>query len=367
MPATTSDALWRSLVRLIVALAAALAAGCASIGPTSVPRDRLDYGGAIADSWREQTLLNIVKLRYFDAPVFLEVSSVISSYTLQGELNVAADSYPFSTSTGANNTNRRLGAGGTYTDHPTITYTPVTGKKYIDSLLQPIPPEAIFAMIQGGHPANFILGLSVEAINGVYNSSAGLLHARPEDPRFQRVIDALRRIQDAGALEIRTEKRDHQQVTLVSFRSGAGRKVDEDIRLVRDTLGISPQANQLQLGFGAAPGKGDQITLLTRSMLKILANVSSGVDVPKEDLVQGRATAAPAGEKPSPAFPVARIRSSPERPADAYVAVHYRGNWFWIDDRDLESKRVFTFLLVFSSIAETGAVPQIPVITIPAN
>jgi hypothetical protein len=357
----------RALPRLALALSAALVAGCASIGPSSVPRDRLDYAGAIADSWREQTLLNIVKLRYFDAPVFLEVSSVISSYTLQGEVSVAAQSYPFSTSTGANNTNRRLGAAGTYTDHPTITYTPVTGKKYIDSLLRPIPPEAIFAMIQGGHPADFILGLSVEAINGVYNSSAGLLRARPEDPRFRRVIEALRRIQDAGALEIRTEKRDRQPVTLLSFRSGAGREVDEDIRLVRETLGISPQANQLQLSFGAAPGKDNQITLLTRSMLKILANVSSGVDVPKDDLVQGRATGAPAGGKPSPAFPVARIHSGPERPADAYVAVRYRGNWFWIDDRDLDSKRVFTFLLVFSSIAETGAVPQVPVLTIPAN
>jgi hypothetical protein len=69
-------------MRLIVVLGAALVAGCASIGPGSVSRDRVDDAGAIADSWREQTLLNIVKLRYFDAPAFLEVSSVISSYSL---------------------------------------------------------------------------------------------------------------------------------------------------------------------------------------------------------------------------------------------------------------------------------------------
>ena len=77
MRATTSKALRLTPVRLIVILGAALVAGCTSIGPGSVPRDRIDYAGAIADSWREQTLLNIVKLRYFDAPAFLEVSSII--------------------------------------------------------------------------------------------------------------------------------------------------------------------------------------------------------------------------------------------------------------------------------------------------
>ena len=39
----------------------------------------------------------------------------------------------------------------------------------------------------------------------------------------------------------------------------------------------------------------------------------------------------------------------------------------WVDDRDLGSKRIFSFLMVFSSIAETGVVPQVPVLTIPAN
>ena len=43
-------------------------AGCSSIGPGSVPRDRLDYISAIGKFWKEQTLLNVVRLRYGDAP-----------------------------------------------------------------------------------------------------------------------------------------------------------------------------------------------------------------------------------------------------------------------------------------------------------
>jgi hypothetical protein len=72
------------------------------------------------------------------------------------------------------------------------------------------------------------------------------------------------------------------------------------------------------------------------------------------------------GSRPRP-LPVAHVHAVSERPADAYIATRYRDHWFWVDDRDLASKRIFTFLMVFSSIAETGAAPQVPILTIPAN
>jgi hypothetical protein len=36
------------------------------------------------------------------------------------------------------------------------------------------------------------------------------------------------------------------------------------------------------------------------------------------------------------------------------VAVPYRGYWFWIDDRDMASKRMFTFLMFIFTLVETG-------------
>ena len=158
----------------LVLAAAFVVAGCQTIGPGSVQRDRVDYASAIAGSWREQTLLNIVKLRYFDAPVFLEVSSVIGSYTLESDVSLSSRIFPFSRT----DTFHELGAAGKYTDHPTISYTPVTGKQYIEKLLQPIPPQAIFAMIQAGHPADYILSLTVRAINDIYNYSAAPARTR---------------------------------------------------------------------------------------------------------------------------------------------------------------------------------------------
>src|SRR5947209_4864259 len=50
------------LLLLIVAL---LMAGC-SMGPRTVVRDRFDYSAAVADSWKSQMMLNLVRLRYGD-------------------------------------------------------------------------------------------------------------------------------------------------------------------------------------------------------------------------------------------------------------------------------------------------------------
>jgi len=51
-----------------------LLAGCAEFGRLTASRDRFDYTEAISGSWKRQMLFNLVKIRYRDAPVFLDVS-----------------------------------------------------------------------------------------------------------------------------------------------------------------------------------------------------------------------------------------------------------------------------------------------------
>jgi hypothetical protein len=93
------------------------------------------------------------------------------------------------------------------------------------------------------------------------------------------------------------------------------------------------------------------------------------VEVPASDIAEGSTLPVPP-ERPDSSprdLPLVNIHSGAERPAKAFVAVPYNGHWFWIDNGDFRSKGVFTFLLLLTSLAQTGVVPQAPVITVPAN
>ena len=127
-----------------------------TIGPKSIPRDRAAFGISIGESWQEQMLLNIVKMRYIDTPVFVGVGSIVMSYTLTANATAAGAINPWNTNSGA-----ALGLSGTFANTPTITYTPMSGSAFIQGLLTPLPAESVFRAIQNGAPADNIMLSSV--------------------------------------------------------------------------------------------------------------------------------------------------------------------------------------------------------------
>ncbi len=64
--------------------------GCARLGGPTIIRDRFDYSVAVSESWKSQMLLNIVKIRYSDTPVFMDVTSVINLVGIQNTVSLAA-------------------------------------------------------------------------------------------------------------------------------------------------------------------------------------------------------------------------------------------------------------------------------------
>ncbi len=297
-------------------------------------------------------LLNVVRMRYSDAPIFIDVTSIINSYTLAGNASASAD-------LSAKDPNLvTLGATGLFSNTPTVTYQPLTGDRFMKSLLRPIPPASIFQMLQAGWSADLVLRTAVNSINGLKNQRLG----RPADPRFDRLVDLVTRLQQSSGLNIRVEEGKGGEATVFALpRQNLSPSASAESAEVRSLLGTDPNADEYTLTFGLTPRSSTEIAVLTRSMLEVMVECGSGVDLPARDSAEGRAR------------PVAGVSSlvhislGSSAPADAYAAIPYRGHWFWIDDRDVVSKTRFTFLMILSSLAETGAAPVAPVVTVPSR
>lgn len=354
---------------VLVALALSLAS-CNSIGPSSIPRDRVDYANALSDSWKDQMLLNIVRLRYSDAPTFLDVSSVISAYTMQaamqagGTLNLGTPN----NSTSLPNATSSLLANGGYNDRPTISYTPLSGSKFAQSLLKPIAPEAIFSLIAAGYPVDMVLPVTVRALNGVYNNTTQAGVRVASDPQFSAVVEAWRRIQLSRAFSLRIQQRNGDQIATGVFSSRLDPAVRRDIELISRALNLKAENGEVLLDFGAVQRSANELAVLSRSMIEILGEFAANIDVPADHVTRGR-TYGMTGTDSRSTFdrPRVHIYAGPSPPDDAFTAVSYRGTWYWISDGDIGTKRSLTFLLLFFSLSETGAAPGAPILTIPVQ
>ena len=65
----------------VTAMLAVALCGCAKMGPGKIPSARINYCEAIVRSANEQLLLNLVRLRYRDVPLFLDLGSVVTQYS----------------------------------------------------------------------------------------------------------------------------------------------------------------------------------------------------------------------------------------------------------------------------------------------
>ena len=67
----------RFLLALLVTLGIS---GCTSFGPSAIGHSRTDYNVVLQKTSDEQMLLNLVRLRYRDRPLFLETSALTTQF-----------------------------------------------------------------------------------------------------------------------------------------------------------------------------------------------------------------------------------------------------------------------------------------------
>lgn len=302
-------------------------------------------------------LLNLVRLRYVESPVFLDVTSVVNSYTASAGVSGGVD-----IKEGADN-GGGVDANASYSDRPTVTYAPRRGEAFTRSLLRPIPPTSLVALAQAGWPVDFLFSLSVNAINGMQNRFGAGERARAADPEFEELMVLLRDLQKSGKAGIRIENQDGFDSAVFFFSRGGS--AEKKAGKVRQLLGLDPGSSEFHLTYGNQARDNREIAILSRSLLEIMTELSSYIEVPSQDAEEGRTY--PNLSDMGGAKPLLKVKSSGHSRGNSSTAARYRGNWFWVDDRDFRSKRTFSFLMVLSSLTETSGSQSAPVLTIPTG
>ena len=341
--------------------------GCQHIGPRSIMDDRIPYNEAISATWKQQTLLNLVRLRYGDLPEFVEVSSVVNGYEhgYAGNGTIGADIFPNNTL--LNVLNFGVGGSRSMIDRPTISYKPQGSSEFTRNMTNPIPPVSILNLIESGAPADVLLALTVESINGVRNRGFSG-EVQKGDPEFQEAIQSLRKAQDSGYASFRVLPGADPKApdVLMGIRDKDIPPVlAEELDQIRTLLRLDPDVHEFRIVFGMLPQKNDEIAFRTRNVIRIMNYLSLNVQIPPCHLADGRAP--DFGDLSSSTAPPLTVYSGCEPPCDPYSAIQYQDHWFWIDQRDFNSKRSMGYLKILLALADTSQNDPTPALTIRAN
>ncbi|APR36000.1 hypothetical protein BTO02_11865 [Paraburkholderia sp. SOS3] len=369
MPKITARSAMRSVAVCCTAL---LLGACAHIGPDRLRADQVDYERALGEAKKREILTAIVQLRFADAPSFLTVSQVIAAYNIDASalatLNAGSGAQP----------NYALATGQlSYSNHPTFTFTPTTGDAYASAYIRPLAPSLVLPLAEGGIPIDLLLRIVAQSIGGLQNGSALGGANSAGTPKFFQMLQALRRLQLAGELNVELRSDDkgsnkngggeqHVYLVIGAAQTTESSLVTPDLRFVRDTMHLSTKTNRYEIVYGQASPGGDQIAILTRSVLGILTNLGAQIEVPEASIRNGatKPTVPLVGGETRPTIVV----HSGDAPGDnAYVAIRYGRSVYWVDRSDFDSKYAFTVVQNLMALAESDTNSKAPIVTIPAN
>jgi hypothetical protein len=348
-------------------LLAFLLSGCFGVGHKNLPAERFDYNSAISRSWKEQALLNMVRLRYGDTPVLLNVASVIAQHVREGRLTLTG-TMRSGVLGGEGGDSVGLQGTGVWSERPTITYALQTGQEFARSMLTPISPSTIFAMVSAGWPSDLVLGLVIRSIEGIdkYLLDEQTRNPYALNPEFIKILEAFRFLQEFGVFGVRQVHDGKQTKVLISFYEI---KLDPRTKKAREflqtTLHLPPDVHEFPLVFGQMPGAPEEIAILSSSILEIAINLSRYIEVPLEHVEAGYTPPTIQLTADSPlSRPPIRIQATKQRPTGAFLAVRDRGYWFSIAENDFLSKQRFTFMMVMFQLAHSESPQGGPVITV---
>lgn len=346
---------------------AILLGACARLGPTTLHVERNKYNLAVQRTNDEQLLLNLVRLKYRDTPLFLEVTSVTSQFTLK----TSADASASLSSSRAGIFG--LGAGVELSEKPTVSYTPLQGEKFIKQLLAPISMQSIALMYHSGWSIDRIFRLCLQRMSDLKNAtgaSGPTPERAPDFEDFARASKLLRFLHVRDAIDILHDPNQNPPGLILRIDPDAWEL--PEMRELAGLLKVEPGKNRYTLSTNPVLDAPNHVVVTPRSLLGVMFYLSQAVEVSLEDQKLGKVTrtVSVSGDP----FDWSRvtgdllnIKSQPGKPEQAAVSIYYRDSWFYIHDSDLNSKSTFSLLAQLFYL-QAGDFKSIePVLTLPVG
>lgn len=215
--------------------------------------------------------------------------------------------------------------------------------------------------------------MCVERINNLHNAptaSGPTPELEPVFEDFKHMLKVFRALQLKQGIEIGI----HEDGRLKFFfkPNPANQELVKELSAL---LGIKAAAheNLVNVGTNFLYPAENKITLRTRSISSVLFYLSQTVAVPQQHVEHGLVTLTknqqgdvfdwaqtPVGEK-------FKISVSESRPNAAFLAVPYRGYWYYIADNDLQSKSTFMLLRQLFDLQAGQVKYSAPTLTLPVR
>lgn len=375
--------------RLVMGMAALSLLGGCSVGPVILKDNSYRYNVAVSHSQHEALLLNLVRIRYSEPVFFLKTSAIAASFSVTGSLSTSLD-LPDQKMVQAGVVGvSHYKVGGSYGESPTISYTPLGGQEYISRLLEEITQEHFLLLFRSGVTLEALAGTLVERFGEHYNSpgrSVGGLGPGLSYEHFLELVTFLGSLQERGDLEMieaKTTADDGSdtgnRIFMVQCRCLNAEEVDRLDRLLNvktHRLSIKRTSGDAIVSTFAVTNARDLtgrftkildfpvISISMRSFIEVLYHLARGVDIPEPDLEKNLAR--PLALDDGDAFRrMIHIRNQTTQPSNAFIAIEYRGRYYYIDDSDLDSKEVFLFLSSLFELQSGNVKTSDPILTLP--
>jgi len=329
------------------------------------------YNIAVQLTNMEELLLNVVRLRYCDTPYFLEVSNITTQFTYKAS---TSPTWPIP---GFNKDNPfTLGGEWTWQNQPTISYSPLQGQQFAVQLMQPIDLQSIQQMVYTGWDVDRVFRLVIQSFDQLRNTplTGPVFTETMEYKRFFEATRWMREFQKRGSLQVglkvgkgkSDDKSDQAQVLQIAFPKDS----PEADRLAQLLGGVEAKKGLYVLNMLQGFNDNGGIGVMPRSLLSCMYYLCQSVDVPEPHLKKGLAPMPELSKEEMKIWQrvvtdLMQIKTSNRKPKEAYVAVRYRGYWFYIDDSDIKSKRTFLLLHQLYQLQASETKSKGPLLTLP--